>query len=228
LLLASAFAASTVSTFAQSESTVSPQIWLDYDPAWWVTERLQMYGEIGFRKVVKSSGWWRSVIRPSVRYSLDDVNLAGGVGSFYTWNEIIDNRWEVRPWVGLQMTWPRRRITLEHFGRIEQRFDLNTTTWDALASLRVRYRLHAFVQWDAIQPHRYYRLHGSGELFFTVTGEQGQLQEQTRLSIGLERSYRKSFRARIEITWQRNGRYLFEGTVNAIYLRVRLYQTFGG
>lgn len=190
----------------QSQNDVSPQLWVDYNPSWRASPKFELYGDIGARTELESDGWWRFVVRPSVRYQLNrEVQLSGGVGSFYTWNDLISDRWELRPWQGVRATWPRIPVPVEHFLRFEERFDFNTRTWESLNSLRMRYRLRSYFDWEAKQSGRHWRVMGSVEGFLTLAGEQGQFQEQFRLSIGLERSYRPGLRARIDATWQKEG-----------------------
>ncbi len=213
----------------QSQHDVSPQLWVDYNPSWRATPKLEVYGDIGARTELESGGWWRFVVRPSVRYQLHrDVRLSGGVGSFYTWNDIIADRWEIRPWQGVSGTWPRAPLPIEHFLRFEEQFDFNTRTWESLNSLRMRYRLRTYIEWSAFRPGRYWRLLGSVEGFLTLAGEQGQFREQFRVSLGLERSYVPGIRTRFDATWQREGQLFGEGSIEDLFLRVRLFTRLGG
>ncbi len=217
------------SAVGQSQDDVSSQLWVDYNPSRPLSTKLEVYGDLGARTELSSGGWWRFVARPSVRYQLHrDVQLMGGLGSFYTWNDAIADRWQIRPWQGVRATWPRVPVRLEHFVRFEERFDFNTGTWESLNSLRGRYRLRTVLQWAALRPDRYWRLIGSVEGFLTLAGEQGQFREQFRLSVGLERSYRAGLRTRFEATWQKEGRLLGEGSISDLFLRVRLFTRLGG
>ncbi|MCZ6917287.1 MAG: DUF2490 domain-containing protein [Gemmatimonadetes bacterium] len=213
----------------QSENVVSPQLWVDYNPSWRVTPRFEIYGDVGARTELESGGWRRFVVRPSVRYQLHrDVRLMGGLGNFVTVNDVIANRWEVRPWQGVNVTWPRAPVHFEHFLRFEEQFDFNTRTWESQSSLRGRYRLRTVIQWSALRQDRYWRLLASVEGFLTLAGEQGQFREQFRFSVGVERSHRAGVRTRFDATWQREGRLFVEGSINDLFLRVRLFTSFGG
>ena len=214
---------------AQSDNEVSPQLWMDYNPSWRASPRFEVYGDLGARTELQSGGWWRFVIRPSVRYRVHEyVRIAGGIGSFYTLNDIIADRWEIRPWQGVSATWPRTPLPIEHFLRFEEQFDFNTRTWQSLNSLRMRYRVRTYFDWSAHQPGKYWRLMGSIEGFLVLAGEQGQFREQFRLSVGLERSYRSGIRTRFDATWQREGTLFGEGSIEDLFLRVRLFTRFGG
>jgi hypothetical protein len=213
----------------QSENVVSPQLWVDYNPSWRVTSRFEIYGDLGARTELESGGWWRFVVRPSVRYQLHrDVRVMGGLGNFITVNDVIADRWEIRPWQGVNLTWPRAPIHFEHFLRFEEQFDFNTQTWESQNSLRARYRLRTVIQWSAFQQDRYWRLLASVEGFLRLAGEQGQFREQFRLAVGVERSVRTGMRTRFDATWQREGRLFVDGAIDELFLRVRLFTAFGG
>ena len=74
--------------------------------------------------------------------------------------------------------WPGGRFAVEHYLRLEERFDFNTETWNSLNSLRLRYRLRATYRWAARVEERYWTATASGEGFVTLAGEQGQQQER--------------------------------------------------
>ena len=210
---------------AQSEDEVVPELWLDYNPSIAVSERVDLFGDMGYRTQLESSGWHRLVIRPNVRYAASDkVVVQGGLGSFFTWNEDEANRWELRPWQGVSAAWPRLPFQLQHVLRLEERFEFNTGTWDSWNSLRLRYRIRASHQWGAwLRRDRTWRLLLSAELFARLAGQEGQAQEQIRLVAGLERGIGPAWRARVEATWQKAGRFFAEGSFNELFVRLRAF-----
>ncbi len=214
----------------EPEREVSPQIWFDYNPSVTLNPKLNLYGTVGFRTETKSSGWWRLVIRANTMYSLSNsLRVGGGLGNFLTFNDEIDNRWELRPWQGADLVWPRWRVPLDHFLRLEERFDFNTETWESQISLRLRYRLRVSFRWNAIQEDRYWRAFAATEVFVTLAGEQGQFREQARFDVAIERSLSSLLRIRLEVAWQKEGEALFigRGEVDDLWLRIRIYQNWG-
>ena len=214
----------------EPETEVSPQLWVDYNPSVLLTPKLNLFGALGYRTELQSSGWWRLVIRPNAMYSLSNsLRVGGGLGNFLTFNEEIDNRWELRPWQGADLVWPRWRIPIDHFLRLEERFDFNTETWEARISLRIRYRLRASFRWDAKQEDRYWRALVATEVFATLAGDQGQFREQVRLQAAIERSLAFLLRLRFEFAWQKEGEAFFigRGDVSDLWLRIRIYQNWG-
>lgn len=213
----------------EEEDNVSPQIWVDYNPSRPFSERWEAYGDIGFRTELESNGWVRFVLRPNVRYSLHrNWKLAGGIGSFYTNNSdsLVADRWELRPWQGIRLNWPNWKVPLDHFLRLEERFEWDTRDWELDASIRLRYRLRAAYRWDAfLQQERYWQAFASAEFFAKLLGEEGQFQEQIRLALGIERSFSRRARLRVEAVWQSVGEF-FGSPVNDLFLRVRVFHNW--
>jgi hypothetical protein len=116
---------------------------------------------------------------------------------------------------------------LEHYFRLEERFDFNTANWDSKISLRFRYRLLLVYKFGAaVQHNRYWKIRAGGESFVTLTGDEGQFQERVRASVSLERSLRRGFAFRLEIYWQKEGLFfLSDESVNNIFIRIRLFQS---
>ncbi len=57
----------------------------------------------------------------------------------------------------------------------------------------------------------------------TLAGEQGQFQEDSRLSVGLDRTYAPQRRLRLELVAQREDVAFGKGSVDELYLRVRWF-----
>jgi hypothetical protein len=185
-----------------------------------------VFGDIGYRSQLDYPNTRFMVMRPGVQRRLSErVWMGGGVGSFYTINETIANRWEVRPWQGIDVQWPGLPVPLETYLRLEQRFEFNTRGWALASSLRARLRVRAYHQWQALRRRdRYWRLFLGVEAFARLAGDAAQFEHQARLTLGVDRSFNLGLRIRFETTWQKSTIFFFdESTVDAIYLRVRVY-----
>ncbi len=218
---------------AASGEGVEKQIWVDVDPAYFLDPDFKFFGNIGARRETGESGWWRLVAEPSFRTKLHGrFHFAFGFGNFLTFNEVADDRWELRPFQRLDFNWPRGKFALHHAFRLEERYDYNTTTWNVRTSLRGRYRLSMCYQFGALQTDRFWQASVAGEVFATFTGEEGQMREQSRVTIGLDRSLRRDLHLRFELTWQKDGAFygpvsgLDEGS-SALYFRFRLAKKWG-
>jgi len=211
---------------AQEEEEVSPQIWLDYNPRWTWPSGFEVFGDVGVRTELRQNGWGRIVVRPGVRGTLGSFRLSGGVGSFYTANEDAADRWEIRPFQGIAATWPSSPFRLDHYARLEERFEFRTTDWNLDASLRFRYRLQTEFLWGGFRGGAYWRFIGHIEAFLTLTGEAGQFDEKARIGAGIERGFGPKLRLRVDATWQKTGLIVFSEPTDDIYLRVRLFHMF--
>jgi len=214
----------------QSSSDVSKQFWLDFNPTRFQSVDLEFRGSFGVRRELENNGWWRLLAVPQVRYYLgNNLFATGGLGGYYTFNETIDDRLEIRPFQGFLAKWPYiKKAHFEHYLRLEERFDFDTADWDSRISLRLRFQILFVYQFQAIQEHRFWRIRGGGEGFFTLGGEQGQFQEQARASISIDRSLRSGTVLRFETTWQKESRFFASGqSVDTIYFRFRLYYSWG-
>jgi hypothetical protein len=210
---------------AQAQDDVSTQIWLDYNPRWTWPSGLSLYGDVGVRTELNENGWGRIVVRPGVRGPIGrGFDLSGGIGGFYTANELAADRLEIRPFQGIKTTWPRKALPLDHYVRLEQRFEFETADWRVDASLRVRYRLQTQVRWEGLRPGAHWRLIGHIEGFLTLTGEAGQFDEKVRIGLGVERGFGPVWRVRVDVTWQKVGTLISGAPTDDVYLRVRVFR----
>jgi hypothetical protein len=134
------------------------------------------------------------------------------------------DHWELRPWQGVNLTWPREPFLLEHYVRMEERFDFETASWNVRRSLRTRYRVGTFVQWATPQNGTHWRIMGSLEGFVTTAGDRDRLPTQLRFSFGLECGFQAGLRVQFEAAWQLRDRPLAEGTADELFLRLRFFQ----
>ncbi len=210
---------------AQAQDDVSTQIWLDYNPSWTWPSGLRLYGDLGVRTELNENGWGRIVVRPGLRGSIGrGFELSGGIGGFYTGNQQAADKLEIRPFQGIRTTWPRKRLRLDHYARLEERFEFETAEWTVDASLRFRYRLQSQVRWEGLRPGSHWRLIGHVEGFLTLTGEAGQFDEKIRIGLGVERGLGPAWRVRADVTWQKVGAPFSGAPTDDIYVRVRVFQ----
>lgn len=221
VLILTVLGLSSVSAFGDE---VTPQIWFDYNPSHPLSPKVDIFGTAGIRWEVGSDSLLRLVLGPSVSVPAGKVRLSFGVQNFITFNDVIANRWEIRPYQGATVIWPGGRFSVEHFVRLEERFDFNTETWNSLNSLRVRYLLRASYRWSAYKAGRTWKATASVEPFVTLAGQQGQQRELVRATVGIERTLSRHRRLEFDISWQQESLvFKPEKHVNDIFLRVRWF-----
>lgn len=126
-----------------NESIYHHQLWIDIYPHYYISEKWEYYGDIGYRTIISASMWHRIYVRPSLRYHLNDrCQLQGGVEFFYIFNDVVSNRFEVTPWQGVQLNWPTlRNLKFKNLFRFEQRNSFDTDSWSYSFDLRLRFKV---------------------------------------------------------------------------------------
>ena len=119
------------------------------------------------------NGIWIAV---SSRQSLGGrFYFSAGLGNFFTFNEIISDRREIRPFQGISFNWLRWITPVNHYIRLEKRFDFNLKTWSSQNPARIRYKLGISYRWAAIQPGRFWQATANAEAFYTFLGVRVQV-----------------------------------------------------
>ena len=215
---------------------VTEQIWLDYKVSQSLSEKVNVYGEIGARTVFPNE-WYRYVIRPSVSYKLPqqfiknsfhNSKLYGGFALFFTDNNTESNRLEIRPFQGFKLTWPDRpKINIWHYVRLEERFDIETANWENTFGLRLRYQAEMvlFLKGEWIRFNAGVYLPIGLELFWNLIGVK-QFNDAVRITPGIGKEFSPSWKAEFRV-----GYFYTRQTVqdvfgtNDIVFRIRVYHT---
>ena len=139
-----------------SDLKVNHQLWLDFYPHLHISEKLQFYGDIGFRILITDSQWARIYGRPALRYHLDSIFvLHGGLGAFLEISRDVSNRFELRPWQGMQIKWPTfRHLRFNHLVRLEERFNYLLQDEVFESELRLRVRFGGRIQFNRMEGRR--------------------------------------------------------------------------
>lgn len=203
------------------------QLWMDYNPSWMISPKVTLGGDVGIRTELDNQEGLRLVLRPGINLALKNLVLRAGIGNFFTFSDDIQNRWELRPYQGVFWVWPRSKINFDHYVRLEERFDFNTVDWSSENSLRGRYRLRLRFLFAQSEPYRFWRVQASGEFFVKLAGEEELQRDQFRITLGLERSFHRSMRWRLESIWRQGDvSFIPNGDDSELYLRIRFYQNF--
>lgn len=187
-------------------------LWLDYNLHINKNDRVQFYGDIGYRTILVKDSETRLNIRPSVRYKWTDRwMLRGGVGLFYEIRPLITNRFELRPFQGIQFNIdPFAKLKMNVLGRIEERISFDDITEDRLRfDVRVRLRLSG--RYEFLNPvgDNYWFIPYSVELFRSVEENITEFApEKARMFLGLGYNFDEYWRLTFLVNWEIEGRLL--------------------
>lgn len=185
----------------------SESIWLDFNLHANVNDRLQLYGDVGYRSILRDDSESRWNIRPSVLYRLNDRwMLRGGVGVFYEFRDLYTNRVELRPFQGVQYNIdPTDNLRLNILGRVEERMSFDDIS-DDFVQFELRFRLRLSGQYELLNPlgDNYWFFPFSIELFRSVEERLTELsRDRVRFYLGvgynLDEMWRITFLTNFEV-----------------------------
>jgi len=179
----------TVAAQDSDSSFVSNQGWFDFYSYWHVKPTIQFYGDTGIRYRHNDPSWWTVNTRPSVRFMQGNwIEPRGGIGFFYTFNQNISDRFEVRPWQGALVRWPTlaHRLNFKHYFRLEERLLFQTQNdWDFSAKLRLRYQIGTRIPLPIIGRHDL-SLPLTAEWFVRIQGSVNEsFSDRARYTVGI-------------------------------------------
>ena len=191
----------------EDDSNVNHNLWIDFYPHFYVSEKFEYYGDTGYRTDLNNNLWHKINLRPSVRYHIDKYwHLHGGVGFFYTFNKEVSDQFEIRPWQGIKLGWPRiKNLGIHHYVRFEERISFLTDDWSSSLALRLRYQLS--FRWDIIKlnKNRFWFIPVYGEVFFPVGDEVKEFfRDRGRLGVGLGYNPSDIWRFSFHVVWQKS------------------------
>ncbi len=218
--------------FSKGFSQTDQQFWIDLNPYFVTSETLTLYGDLGYRFEIGDNNWNRFVFRPSIRKTLKSYNLTGGIGNFVTteYDGVEDFVYELRPFQGIQKIWPNKNhFKVGHYLRSEQRFQWDIDEKEFSFSLRARYRIRLnYIHKTWLKSVKnYWKFYAAGEAFISTQNTNYTISEQSRITLGVERSFNRSRKFRMEVTWQRQDVFRPNLPFNSIYFRLRLYPSWG-
>ena len=176
------------------------QIWIDFYPHYYVNEKLEYYGDLGYRTTVSENSWNRFYSRPSVKYHFNKKwEIQSGVGVFYIFDKQNINQFEVTPWQGVQWNWMRlKRLKIHHLVKLEERWSFLTTNWESDFEFRFRYKLSG-----KLILNEKWAIPAYGEMFVPLSGEIAELyRNKGRAGVGLSYKATKEWVFSFLFNWQ--------------------------
>lgn len=141
----------TSQSIDSTDITINNQLWLDFYPHFYINEKLEYYGDAGYRTILNEETWHRIYARPSLRYHINKLwEFHAGIGLLYYFNKLKSNRFEVTPWQGIKLNWPRfENLKFSTIIKLEERISFLTNNWAVSYDFRLRYKLSG--RWDIIK-----------------------------------------------------------------------------
>jgi hypothetical protein len=205
--------------------TSNQQIWIDIFPHYYVNERLEYYGDGGYRTIVDKESWSRVYARPSLKYHLNQKwTVHAGLGLFYIWEDNTVDRFEITPWQGIEFNWPTlERIRFQHLTKIEERLSFLTNDWTSSFELRFRYRLSGEI--DLLDNNWFIPFYG--EFFLPLKDSIDEIyRNKGRVGVGIGRKAINDWQFAFMFNWQgsRSGQFENIGISDYAYqLKIKKY-----
>ena len=190
-------------TIAQdSDSTINTihnqQLWIDFYPHYYMNEKLEYFGDAGYRTTISETSWNRFYVRPSVKYHFNKKWEAHtGIGFFYVFDKIDINTFEIRPWQGVQWNWMGlKRLKIHHSAKLEERWTFFKGQTDF--EFRGRYKL-----FGKLILNEKWAIPAYGEIFIPLEGEVVELyRNKGRAGVGLSYKANKEWVLSFLFNWQ--------------------------
>jgi len=181
------------------------EIWFDVYLHYYINDKLEYYGDAGFRTIINEQSWNRIYARPSIRHHINDHwELHAGLGLFYIFfNEDEFNRFELTPWQGIQLNWPKFGILgFKHLVKLEERISFLTEDWTSSYGFRFRYKLSGKLSLPKSESSSQWFIPFYGELFFPAFDKiEAFFSDKMRTGIGI--GYSKSdWNIQLLYNWQ--------------------------
>jgi len=215
---------------AQDSTEVDFQTWMDFRTFYNKTEKLVYDGEFGLRGIISGEAWQRIYIHPAIQYALNlDFNLRGGIRFIFTQEADQSNTFEIRPWQGVRILWPRPGfMVINHYFRLEERLTLYTQSDETDFVFRLRYRIMTKTPNLTLKAiKQVFYLYASFEIFANAGAAIKETYvDRNRLTFGWGWLISPSWRSELVYTRQNARGETEEGfnnNVNVFRLRIRFY-----
>lgn len=171
--------------------------WIEYQYRQQVRDNLRGSLGLGYRELISTedrlSAWSRTHLRGDIVYSRSPrLSFEVGLGGYYTSQEQRGNLFEIRTWLGARALWPemrstKRRFSLRHLLRFEQRWLDRSGESGTEFGLRLRYRIGVGIPLNSsVIGAKTLYLPLGGEIFYDIGDETAEfLAARVRLGTGL-------------------------------------------
>jgi len=132
---------------AQEDNNVEKQFWAMVLLNYRLNEKWTYNQDFGYQHLYASPTFTRLLTRSQLNRQFTGVlSLHGGLILTYKFNEIDNNAYEIRPWLGVKARWPSFwRFDFVNYLRFEQGFEHTVGINDWNNNFRVRYKIGSSV-----------------------------------------------------------------------------------
>ena len=218
----------------ESSDNLTQQFRIDYNPKMKLSEKLDLIIPVGFR-ITSPYRWHRIYAEPQItmdwpRLILKKMRfkeqLVGGIGIYHTNNLNISNRLEIKFFQGYNLTAPNRKhFKLNHYFKIEERFDINTSNWKSTFGLRLVYNPTAVIEFqgDLRDYGKGFFIPISCEIFWNLI-ETKQFNDKFHFDAGLGKSLNKKWKVALVIGYNFSRQFESENfDRNEVIFRLRVF-----
>jgi hypothetical protein len=231
LLLLSVAPASLVA----DESNTAKQVSLEVYPKWYSNDNMTIQGNIGVKKLFQEKNWVTYYVKPSVAYALSrNWAVHGGLGFYYTDNQILNNVREWRPFVGLShFTNFTDKWGISSYLRTEERYRsaMGSDTSSETTRLRLRFRSSYKLNPLSNAPS-WHKLTLDLEGFKSYNNDitiEPTYDYETHITLGAERSLSEERKIRFELAWKykTQATQLSGSDIHTIFFKIQYFPTWG-
>lgn len=200
-----------------SLAQVDELIWVDYTANRYINDRLEFFGDVGYRSFLFDDALTRLNIRPGVEFGPNDRwDFTGGIGFFYEIRPRISDRFEIRPFQGVRYHIdPSDRLKMNLYFRVEERFSFDKLSENDL-DFDVRFRLRLSGKYEFLNPKgdNYWFIPYSLEVFVPVDNSLTDiLRERERGFLGVGYNANDTWRYTFLLNYEVDGG-IFTGNAN--------------
>lgn len=203
-----------------------------YDYQQSINDKMRAFSAASYEELISeeglSGGREKAKLFGGVVYNVNEwLRLEGGLGTYFTAREGLDDIFEVRLWQAATLDWPEidalARWVVHHRFMLEERFQ-ESDGWDT--SLRGRYRLSFSVPINryTVEPGAFY-MPVAGELFWDINNDSAEVfADKATLSAGIGYQFNKAWASELRYTWQKSRAGIGESVTrddNIIELRLK-------
>ena len=138
----------TLQAQENTQSIVTEQVWIDFNPSYKISESFNLRGKIG-AKAIFPTAWYKFYTSAEVSYKIPkfifkklkyNEKVYAGIDCYYVFLTEAPNVFEISPYQGYSLFWPNREsIIIKHNIELGERFQWALNNYDYSFGLKLSY-----------------------------------------------------------------------------------------